>query len=120
ICTLGPASATRKLVQGLANAGASVFRLNFSHGTPDDHARRVGLVRRAEEAHRFKPGQEFRLRAGGPGDDRGAATPHPGLAGDLDPGDRVFLADGAVELNVTSIEGDDVVTECVRGGVARS
>ena len=50
VCTLGPASATPKLVQGLVRAGASVFRLNFSHGTPEEHARMVALVRDAEAA----------------------------------------------------------------------
>ena len=49
ICTLGPASATPKMVQGLVRAGASVFRLNFSHGTPEEHARMVELIREAEE-----------------------------------------------------------------------
>ena len=48
VCTLGPASATPKMVQGLARAGASVFRLNMSHGTPEEHARIVDLVRGAE------------------------------------------------------------------------
>ena len=50
VCTLGPASATPKMVQGLVRAGASVFRLNFSHGTPEEHARMVELIREAEEA----------------------------------------------------------------------
>jgi pyruvate kinase len=68
----------------------------------------------------FRPGQRFDLRPDGPGDDRGASTTHPGLAHDLRPGDRVLLADGAVELTVAST-GDDVATlECVRGGSVRS
>ena len=145
VCTLGPASATPKMVRGLAEAGATVFRVNVSHGTPDDHARSVRLVREAEretdrvlavladlpgpkvrlgpvepDPIRLRPGRRFRLRPAGPGDERGAATTYPGLAGDLRPGDRVLLADGAVELTVTAIDGDEVVTECVRGGAVRS
>ena len=145
VCTLGPASATPKMVQGLVRAGATVFRLNMSHGTPDDHARIVRLVRDAESAigqtlavladlpgpkvrlgqldpdpFPFRPGVTFRLRPAGPGDARGAATTYPGLAGDLRPGDRVLLADGAVELTVTGIADGEVRTECVRGGVASS
>jgi pyruvate kinase len=145
VCTLGPASATPKMIQGLARAGATVFRLNFSHGTPQEHARMVGLVRGAEnEVGRalailadlpgpkvrlgkvdpdplsFKPGQRFELRPDGPGDERGAATTHPGLARDLQPGDRVLLADGAVELSVVASDGDTVRTEVVRGGHAGS
>ena len=126
VCTLGPASATPKMVQGLVRAGASVFRLNFSHGTPEEHARMVELVREAEEAigqaarragrpagsegaarlgapgpvHVSSPGQRFELRPDGDGDERGASTTYPGLANDLTVGDRVLLADGAVELTV--------------------
>lgn len=145
VCTLGPASATPKMVEGLVRAGASVFRLNFSHGTPADHARMVELVRGAESSvgrplavlvdlpgpkvrlgsvspdpFPFKPGQRFDLRAGGDGDARGASTTYPGLADDLRPGDRVLLADGAVELTVVGAAGGAVQLECVRGGSVRS
>ncbi len=145
VCTLGPASATKKMVRGLVEAGATVFRINVSHGTAEDHLRAVALVREAEadtglalgvladlpgpkvrlgplepDPVKLSPGQVFRLRPGGPGDSTGAATTYPGLGGDLSLGDRVLLADGAVELSVTAIEGDVVVTECVRGGVVRS
>jgi pyruvate kinase len=145
VCTLGPASATTKMVRGMAGAGATVFRVNVSHGTPAQHARSVRLVREAEEETGLvlavladlpgpkvrlgpvspdplviRPGRPFRLRPGGPGDEGGAATTYPGLARDLRPGDRVLLADGAVELTVTAIDGAEVVTECVRGGTLRS
>jgi pyruvate kinase len=145
ICTLGPASASPKLIQGLVRAGTSVFRLNFSHGTPEDHARMVELVREAEDAagvplavlvdlpgpkvrlgrldpdpFTFKPGQRFQLRPDGDGDATGATTTYPGLASDLEPGDRVLLADGAVELAVSEIDGAVVTLQCLAGGVARS
>jgi pyruvate kinase len=145
VCTLGPASATPKMVRGLFEAGGSVFRINCSHGTPDDHARGVSIVREVEEAtgrslailadlpgpkvrlaevapdpFPFRPGQAFDLRPGGPGDASGAATTYAGLAGDLRVGDRVLLADGGVELTVTGIDGDHVQTECVRAGSVRS
>jgi pyruvate kinase len=145
VATLGPSSATPKLVLGLARAGTSIFRLNFSHGDPPDHERMVGLVRGAErelgsplavlvdlpgpkvrladvepDPLRFKVGQRFALRPEGPGDATGAATTYAGLADDLRPGDRVLLADGAVELSVEDLDGDVVRTECVRGGVVRS
>ncbi len=145
LCTLGPASATPKMLRGLVEAGATVFRLNFSHGTPEDHARAVAIVRDAEQdlgmslavladmpgpkirlgsmqpdPFKFQTGQRFHLRAGGPGDERGTSTSYPGLARDLSAGDRILLADGAVELTVAAIEGDTVVTECVRGGTVRS
>ena len=50
VCTLGPASATPRLVRALVEAGTSIFRINVSHDTPEDHARSVGLVRDVEEA----------------------------------------------------------------------
>jgi pyruvate kinase len=68
----------------------------------------------------FRQGQRFELRPGGDGNDRGAATTYPGLADDLQAGDRVLLADGAVELTVVEIDGSVVRTECVAGGVVRS
>jgi pyruvate kinase len=145
VCTLGPASASPSLIRGLVRAGTSVFRLNFSHGAPEEHVRMVGLVREAEdetgkplavlvdlpgpkvrlgslgpEPLTFRPGQRFELRPDGGGDDRGATTTYPGLARDLREGDRVLLADGAVELTVQTIEGDLVRTECVAGGTVRS
>jgi pyruvate kinase len=144
ICTLGPASSSSETVRALVDAGMDVARINFSHGTDDDHRRSLEQVREAAEAsgrvvaaladlsgpkvrlgaladgHVFlKPGKRFVLRSrNGTGDDRGAATNHPGLAGDVEPGDRILLADGAVEL-VVRATGDDVVTEVlkvIRGG----
>ena len=145
VCTLGPATNTPKFIRGLVTAGATIFRINFSHGSADDHARAFGLVRAVEaevgtaiavmadlpgpkvrlgvldpDPLKFAPGQVFALHPGGAGDREGATTTYPGLANDLRVGDRVLLADGAVELNVTALEGTMVRTECVRGGTARS
>ncbi|HEY6567895.1 MAG TPA: pyruvate kinase, partial [Actinomycetota bacterium] len=145
VCTLGPASNTPAFVRGLVAAGTSIFRINFSHGVPDEHARAARLVREAEadagralavladlpgpkvrlgvmdpDPFRFVPGQAFDLRPDGNGDERGASTTYPGLAADLHDGDRVLLADGAVELEVTRLEGVTVHLQCVRGGIVRS
>ena len=117
VCTLGPASATPKMVRGLVEAGTTVFRINFSHGSPEEHRRSFSLVREAEEdtgrtlsviadlpgpkvrlgtVHpdpiRLKQGQRFELRAVGPADEAGAPTSYPGLPRDLRVGDRVVLA----------------------------
>ena len=48
VCTLGPASRTPDKIEALARAGADVFRLNFSHGSHDDHAQTYEAVRAAE------------------------------------------------------------------------
>lgn len=146
VCTLGPATGTAEAVRGLVRAGADVFRVNLSHGTGADHSALVELVRRAVEEEgrdlavmadlpgpkirlgellaeplKIVAGQRFLLRAeGGPGDAEGATTTYPGLAGDLRRGDRILLADGAVELIVQEALAEGAVTECVRGGSIRS
>ena len=145
VCTLGPATNTPAFVRGLVTAGTSIFRINFSHGSPEEHERAARLVREAEveagralavladlpgpkvrlgtmdpDPFRFTPGQRFDLRRDGDGDEYGASTTYPGLADDLRDGDRVLLADGAVELEVTSLDGDAVHLQCVRGGIVRS
>ena len=48
VATLGPASSSPELIRALFNAGADVFRLNFSHGTHDDHKRRFDAIRAIE------------------------------------------------------------------------
>jgi pyruvate kinase len=149
MCTLGPATSGADAVSALAGAGADIFRVNFSHGTLEDHAAAVADVRAAEErlgrplavlADLPGPkvrlgrlaGGRVRLRAGGgfhlrpaeddagEGDEHGAAVGYAGLAGDLRRGDRVLLADGAVELSVERLEGGTVVTSVVRGGTVGS
>ncbi|HEX9121966.1 MAG TPA: pyruvate kinase [Actinomycetota bacterium] len=146
VCTLGPASGTAEGVRALAEAGTDVFRVNFSHGDPESHGELVRLVRSAgdglgrdlavmadlpgpkirlgdlvEEPLRLAAGSRFTLRTDGkPGDAAGAPTTYAGLAGDVRPGDRILLADGAVELIARGLEGSDVVTEVVRAGSIRA
>ena len=125
----------------------SVARLNFSHGTAAEHAARVPTIRDAARAAgrhiailadlpgpkvRLGPlrggkatlveGATFTFLAGldaldGDGDETRAATTHAGLAGDLAPGDRIQLSDGAVEVVVLAIDGNAVTTIIERGGV---
>ena len=145
VCTLGPATNTPKFIRGLVTAGASIFRINFSHGSSADHERAVELVRAVEAKsdgaiavmadlpgpkvrlgtlHRdplkLVPGQGFALRHDAEADEESAATTYPDLARDMRTGDRILLADGAVELAVTGVDGHAVQTECVRGGTVRS
>ena len=145
VCTLGPASAGEDVVAELIRAGTDVFRINFSHGDAEDHAALVDLVRAgggaegvepavmadlpgpkirlgemADEPVRLEAGSTFVLRAGGgPGNASSATTTYGGLGGDVRPGDRILLADGAVELCVRET-GAEVVTDVVKGGSVRS
>ena len=143
VCTIGPVS--EDLLPDLVVAGMDVARVNLSHGSREDHERMVKGVRDAAaevgrpvgilvdlSGPKVRMGElaagEVRLERGArfvlrrddaPGDVSGAPTTYPGLAGDLEPGDRVLLADGAVELRVADV-GDGVITDVVRGGSIRS
>jgi pyruvate kinase len=139
VCTIGPASIGR--IDELVASGMDVARLNFSHGTDDERRAAVAGIRRAAAAAGRTvailadlPGPKVRLGALDGGERRMAlgetlilgpgsgaiSTSHAALAGDLAPGDRLLVADGAVELRVTAIDGERVVTETVRAGTARS
>lgn len=145
VCTIGPASVER--IPQLVAAGMDVARVNFSHGTPDDHKAYVHAVRAAAHSARrsvavmadlpgpklrlgelaggearLATGSEFMLRPddGTPGDASGASVAHPEVTARLEVGDRVLLADGAAELRVVEVIEDRVRTEVVNGGLVRS
>lgn len=143
VCTIGPVS--EDLLPDLVGSGMDVARVNLSHGSRDDHERMVKGIRDAAAGAgrpvgilvdlsgpkvrlgeleagevRLERGARFVLRHDdAPGDASGAPTTYPGLAGDLEPGDRVLLADGAVELRVMET-AEGLITEVVRGGSIRS
>jgi pyruvate kinase len=149
VATVGPASREPEILRELILAGVDVFRLNFSHGTAEDHAENVVRIRAAsaevgKEAGILGdlPGPKLRL-----GDlEEGVAVLHSGstavLYGEADsgppgnaerlpvqwaafaravhPGDPVYLADGRVRLKVMEVNGDEVVTEIEAGGAVSS
>ncbi len=141
VATLGPASRAPDKVIALARAGADVFRLNFSHGTHDDHAAALAAVRAAEvEVERplailadlqgpkfrigtfkggsvaIKPGQTIRFDLSSkPGDASRVELPHPELLSALSPGAALLLDDGRVRLKVTEATPHHAVAEVVQG-----
>ncbi len=143
VATLGPACEGERTLRALIEAGADILRLNFSHGTREQHARNIQLARRlARQCGRTialmqdLQGPKIRVNSLGSGPVRprsGAgcvisptllngsqarfSTTYPRLARDIRPGQAVLLDDGAMELRVTAIKGDDVICEVVRGGV---
>ncbi len=145
VCTIGPASSAPETVERLVLAGMDVARLNFSHGSYDDHAAAYHHVRVASDrAGRAVgiladlQGPKLRLEAleGGtaalaegeplviapPGRRaRGSrvSTSYAALADDVRPGDTVLLSDGVVELAVVSAGVGGVETRVVRGGTIR-
>jgi pyruvate kinase len=143
VCTLGPATADR--IRELVAAGMDVARINCSHGSRQEHEALLAAVRRASEAAgrpvgvmvdlsgpkvrlgelrdgtaTLSTGGRFVLRPdGAAGDAAQAPVNYAALGRDLEPGDRVLLSDGAVELRVLTA-GSQVTTEVVRGGTIRS
>ena len=142
VCTIGPASRDR--LDELVAVGMSVARVNLAHGDPADHEASITAVRgAADRAGRdvavlvdlpgpkirlgqfrggeasLEAGQPFRIGPSQPGDASGATANHA-LAGDLRPGDRVLLSDGAAELRVTASTDDTVEAVVERGGTVRS
>jgi len=143
IATLGPATSSAGMIRQLIDAGVDVFRLNASHGTPEWRSEMVRLVRQESASAAFPVGilldlQGPKIRLGKfeggsalleegadfvitteeiEGDSTAASTTYRDFARDVKPGDRVLLADGALELRV--LEADGVKARCrvVRGGV---
>ena len=144
IATLGPATDSSEALSGLLDAGVDVVRLNFSHGTADEHRERAERVREMTEPNyhlailgdlqgpkirlaRFRDGSVI-LQAGDsfvldPGLDPAAGTKesvglsYPELAEDVQVGDTLLLDDGRVVLKVVAIESGRITTETVTGGV---
>ena len=145
LATLGPATDAPRVLQRLIAAGVDAVRLNYSHGKPEDHARRAEAVREAAaKAGRDigiladLQGPKIRIEsfAQGPVDlAEGAAfildTQHPAEAGnerivgcaytdlprDVAPGDTLVLNDGAISLRVDAVEGSQIKTTVLQGGV---
>jgi pyruvate kinase len=142
VCTIGPATATHERMRGLVEAGMDVARLNFSHGTHDDHARAYSMVREASDTTGHAVGiladlQGPKIRLGrfadGPyewrtgetvtittddivGDHDRVSTTYERLAHEVAIGDRLLVDDGKVALDVTGVDGNDIRCLVVEGG----
>lgn len=141
VATLGPASRAQETVQALALAGADVFRLNFSHGSHEDHAAACQAVRRAEQVVErplgvladlqgpklrlgqfaeggvdLKPGDRIRIDLSkAPGDRTRIGMPHPELFAAMRPGSLLLVDDGKVRLRVEDHGPDFADVEVVQG-----
>jgi pyruvate kinase len=143
VCTLGPASSSPERLAELVAAGIDVARLNMSHGTRAGHLAAYQCVRAASDAAghsvgvlidlqgpkirlgtfaagpvRLLAGQDFTITVHeAPGDQHEVGTTYPGLADDVQAGDRVLVDDGRVVLEVLDVTGGQVRTRVVVGGV---
>ncbi|MBL1268823.1 MAG: pyruvate kinase [Halomonas sp.] len=144
VATLGPASDREGVLEGMLRAGVDVVRLNFSHGSADDHRRRLVEVREISQRlgrsvavladlqgpkiriARFKDdavvlgeGQPFvldMLLDSNAGDIARVGCDYKKLADDVIVGDRLLLDDGRLVLEVSAIEGQEIHTQVVVGG----
>jgi len=142
VCTLGPATSSPEAIRGLVDAGMDVARLNFSHGSHEEHATRIEALRRIEEevgrpvavlqdlggpkirvgpiaggSVRLEPNQRFTLTSRPvPGDDREVSISYAGLPGEVRAGVPVLLADGLIELEVVETTATDIHCRVLAGG----
>jgi pyruvate kinase len=144
VCTLGPSSGTPAMIDNLVSAGMDVARLNFSHGTHEEHAYLVQCVRRAAERHRkavailadlqgpkirtglIEGGAPLRLRFGQKftittrnikGTPEGVSTTFRGLPAAVRKDDSILLSDGSIALRVLSVRSWEVVCHVENGGM---
>jgi pyruvate kinase len=142
VATLGPSSDSFEMIRALFIAGADVFRLNMSHGTQDDIARRHALVRQVEadvgrpiailadlQGPKFRcgtfaqgsatlaEGASFRFDLdAAEGDETRVCLPHPEILAALEVGSSLLVNDGKIRLRVTECSPKHAVTQVVVGG----
>jgi len=143
ICTLGPASESAQMIEKLAVAGMNIARLNFSHGTRNQHAATIEAIRRVssqldlplailqdlpgpklrtgrlkEGKVWLKEGDDFTLTSNNViGDKHAVSVNLLSLPRDVKTGTTIFLDDGAIELEVISTSDSDVRCKVIVGGV---
>jgi pyruvate kinase len=144
VCTLGPATSTEAAIRGLMEEGLNVARINFSHGTHEQHTQTIAIVR-ALATSLGRPVailgdlQGPRIRIGDlaaavtveegqdvvfvpEGGEKGAEIPitYEALADDVHVGDRILVDDGLLDFLVLDIAGSRVTTRVLHGGEIRS
>lgn len=144
VATIGPASDTRETIQAIFHAGVDVFRMNFSHGTHEDHKRRLEIIRAVEtEAGRpigvlldlqgpklrigtfvsgrvmLENGARFRLDLDHktPGDQLRVGLPHPEIFAALTEDASLLLDDGKIHLKIEHCGPDFADTRVINGGM---
>ena len=142
VATLGPSSSDQDTIDRLVFAGIDVVRLNFSHGTIDDHKRRIALLQQAMQTHGrtvgmmadlqgpkirigkftdgkvvLKHGQMFILDAQCPmGDTARVGLDYPELVEDVEAGDTLLLDDGRIVMDIERIVDTEIHCIVRHGG----
>jgi pyruvate kinase len=142
ICTLGPASESEDVLSELIDAGMNVARLNFSHGTHEEHAKKIATVKKVRDKKKVPlpimldtKGPEFRIKTfeNGKiflkdgdtftfttediiGDEKRVSVSFAGLCEQMKPGDKILLNNGLIIFEVVKVEAPDVICRTVVGG----
>lgn len=142
VCTLGPASDTEEVIAAMADAGMNVARINFSHGTHEEHAKKIAMIKKIRNEKNIPlpilldtKGPEFRIRTfrdgkvtlkeGDPftfttqeieGDERRVSVSYKGICDDMKPGDKILLNNGLMVFEVKKVKAPDVECTVVVGG----
>lgn len=145
VCTLGPSSNTYETIRDLALAGMDVARLNFSHGSYEDHLARIELIRRVSKdidkpiailqdlqgpkirvgtfqhgKTSLTNGQRFTITVDDiVGNDERVSTSYKSIVNDVNVNDIILLDDGLLRLKVVEKTERDVITEVVFGGILK-
>ncbi len=143
VCTIGPASESEEMIEKLCLAGMNVARLNFSHGSHEEHKKRIETIRKVSSRLKLPiailldtKGPEFRIKtfADGKvelkrgdtftfrsyesvGDKTGVSVNFEGLTKDVKSGDHILVSNGLMDFVVKEIKGDDVICETQNDGV---
>jgi pyruvate kinase len=144
VCTIGPVTRTPRMIRKLIDAGMDVARLNFSHGTHEEHAQNIASLREAAVLMKkpiailadlqgpkirtgalagggsvaLRTGQKFVITTAKVlGDSTRVSTIFRPLPHEVQPGDRILLSDGLIELRVERVRSHEVHCQVVNGGI---
>ena len=143
VCTIGPASQSEEMLRKLALAGMNVARLNFSHGTHEEHLQRIETIKKVRRELNMPiaimldtKGPEFRIGTFPEGkvtvtegsrftfttlpvigDEHQVCVSYRNLANELEPGDIILVNNALLEFRVLSTDGVRIETEVIAGGV---
>jgi pyruvate kinase len=145
VATVGPSSSSKEMLRALIKEGVDVFRLNFSHGTHEDHLKVILNVRELNSELGTKiallqdlQGPKIRVNEMEPnviiergqdliittkealGNNKIVSTSYKNLPKDCKVGDMILIDDGKIELKVKEVRNDEILTEVVYGGLLKS
>ena len=145
VATVGPSSSSKEMLRALIKEGVDVFRLNFSHGTHEDHEKVIHNVRELNQELGTKicllqdlQGPKIRVNEMEPdvvitrgqdlvittkealGNSQVVSTSYKNLPKDVKVGDMILIDDGKIELKVKEVRSEEVLTEVVYGGLLKS